>query len=57
VAHCFEVAADPNPFLKVERQVAQRLEHQIKGNEARSRPGVLLEANDQRPLRSPTQRR
>jgi hypothetical protein len=37
--------------------VAQRLEHQIKGNEARSRPEVLLEANDQRPLRSPTQRR
>ena len=30
IAHCFEAAAEPNPLLKQERQVALRLEPQIK---------------------------
>lgn len=30
IAHCFEAAADANPLLRVERQVALRIEHQIK---------------------------
>jgi YVTN family beta-propeller protein len=30
IAHCFEAAAEPNPLLKEERQVALRLEHQIE---------------------------
>jgi YVTN family beta-propeller protein len=30
VAHCFEATADTNPFLKTERLVALRLEHQLK---------------------------
>jgi hypothetical protein len=30
IAHCFEAAAEPNPLLKKEGQVALRLEHQIK---------------------------
>jgi YVTN family beta-propeller protein len=30
IAHCFEAAAEPNPLLKEERQVALRIEHQIK---------------------------
>ena len=30
IAHCFEAAADPNPLLKEEKQVALRIEHQIK---------------------------
>jgi len=40
VAHCFEASAEVNPLLKVERQVALRLEPQ-KGAEAGSRPGVF----------------
>lgn len=30
IAHCFEAEAAPNPHLKEERQVALRIEHQIK---------------------------
>ena len=30
IAHCFEAAAVPNPALKEEKQVALRLEHQVK---------------------------
>jgi YVTN family beta-propeller protein len=30
IAHCFEASADPNPLLKETKQVALRLEHQIK---------------------------
>ena len=30
IAHCFEAAADPNPLMKEAKQVALRLEHQIK---------------------------
>jgi YVTN family beta-propeller protein len=30
IAHCFEAAAEPNPLLKKESQVALRLEHLIK---------------------------
>ena len=30
IAHCFETAADPNPLLKEDKQIALRIEHQIK---------------------------
>lgn len=30
IAHCFEAMAEPNPLLKQERQIALRLEQQIK---------------------------
>jgi YVTN family beta-propeller protein len=30
ISHCFEAAAEPNPLLKEERQVALRIERQIK---------------------------
>jgi DNA-binding beta-propeller fold protein YncE len=30
IAHCFDVAADPNPLLKEEKGVALRIEHQAK---------------------------
>ena len=30
IAHCFEAEAEPNPLQKKERQVALRIEHQIK---------------------------
>jgi YVTN family beta-propeller protein len=30
IAYCFDAAADPNPLLKEDRQVALRIEHQIK---------------------------
>lgn len=30
ISHCFEAAAEPNPLLKQERQIALRLDYQIK---------------------------
>jgi DNA-binding beta-propeller fold protein YncE len=30
IAHCFEAAAEPNPLLKQERQIALRIDYQIK---------------------------
>ena len=30
ISHCFEAAAEPNPSMKTEREVALRIEHQIK---------------------------
>jgi YVTN family beta-propeller protein len=30
ISHCFEAAAEPNPSMKIEREVALRIEHQIK---------------------------
>src|SRR5678815_812763 len=33
IAHCFDIAADPNPLLKEEKGVALRIEHQAKDNQ------------------------
>lgn len=30
IAHCFDIAADPNPLLKEEKEVALRIEHQVR---------------------------
>ena len=33
IAHCFDIAADPNPLLKEEKGVALRIEHQARDNQ------------------------
>jgi YVTN family beta-propeller protein len=33
IAHCFDIAADPNPLLKEEKKVALRIEHQSRDNQ------------------------
>jgi YVTN family beta-propeller protein len=33
IAHCFDIAADPNPLLKEEKAVALRIEHQSRDNQ------------------------
>jgi len=33
IAHCFDIAADPNPLLKEEKGIALRIEHQAKDNQ------------------------
>ena len=33
IAHCFDIAADPNPLLKEEKGVALRIEHQSRDNQ------------------------
>lgn len=33
IAHCFDIAADPNPLLKEEKGVALRIEHQAGDNQ------------------------